>query len=165
MWLVRLLETEGDWFKGQGEAWASALWHRKAARSCWIRPLSLTLSASLFLSHTHWSEVYECTRCIMQYMVCACINTFLCHGSWSMHPSPKPKQRKRSSMSSKETETVQYKYTDRHRQTEPYIETVWPNEFNGNALCQLQHRPESKLCSWKVDVQAAEWAQCCSWPN
>lgn len=44
-------------------------------------------------------------------------------------------------MSSKETETVQCKYTDRHRQAEPYIETVWPTKITAEeALCQLQHR-------------------------
>ncbi len=165
MWLVRLLETEGDWFKGWSEARASALSHieRQPGHAesdlCHLRSLSVSLSHTHTHTHTHISEVYECTsRCIMQSMVYACVNTFLCHGSWSMHPSPKPKQRKRSSMSSKETETVQCRYTDRHRQAEPYIETVWPNEINREeALCRLQHRLESKLWLWEVDGRAALW--------
>lgn len=55
MWLVRLLETEGDWFKGQSQARASALSHTERqpghAESdlCHVRSLSVCLS----LTHKH----------------------------------------------------------------------------------------------------------------
>lgn len=87
-------------------------------------------------------------------MVYACRNTFLCHRSWSMHPFPKPKQRKRSSVSSKETETDQCKYLERHRQAEPYIETVWPKQIN---------RVQTVMMRWMVRQLNGD--HCCSWPN
>lgn len=152
-WLVQRLE----WSSG-----VSPVTHREAAGSCWIRSFSHTLSLSHIHTHTntHPSEVYECTsRWIMQSMVYACVNTFLCHGSWSMHPSdPQSPNRGKEAAWAQKKQTVQCRYTDRHRQTEPYIETVWPNEINKEgALCPLQHQLESKLWSWGVDGQAAEW--------
>lgn len=165
MWLVRLLETEGDWFKGRSKAWASALSHTERqpghAESDLCHLHSLSVSVSNIHTHTNQSEVYECTsRCIMQCMYGVCVLKHI-PLPWQLVHAPFPQaqtEEKEAAWAQKKQKTVQCKYTDRHRQTEPYIETVWPNEiYREEDLCQLQHRLESKLWLWEVDGQAAEW--------
>lgn len=107
MWLARLLVTK-EWSLG-----VSPATQRETVRSCLIRSLSLTLSFCLSLSLTHMLAHKHTHKWVLRVhfkVVYACINTFLCHSSWSMHPSPMPKQRKRSSMSSKERESLMQIY-------------------------------------------------------
>lgn len=71
-----------------------------------------------------------------------------------MHPSPtSPNRGKEAAWAQKKQETVQCKYTDRHRQAEPYIETVWPTEKKLYVNCNTNWNPNL----WEVDGQAAEW--------
>lgn len=69
----------------------------------------------------------------MRSMVYACVNTFLCHRCWSMHPPPSPNEEMKQRELQK-IKTVQCKYPDRHRQAEPYIEKVWPNRINQTVM-------------------------------
>ena len=168
MWLVRLLETEGDWLKGRSETQASALSHIERqpghAESDLCHLCSLSLSRTLIHTHTHvrahthtrthkseWGLWVYFKAYYAVYGVCVRKHIPL---PWQLvhAPFPSPNRGKRSSMSSKETEIVQCKYTHRPRQAEPYIETVWPNEINRDkALCRMQHSLESKLWLWAVD--------------
>lgn len=168
MWLVRLLKHR-RWLVWRPE-WrlsVSPVTHKEAARSCWIRSLSRTLSFCLYAlaltrahTHTHSTRIHIKGRCMSapQGGLCglwciACVNTFLRHRCWSMHPSPKPKR-------GKEAAWAQKKNRDSSVQISRQAQA-------GRALHRESlARSDQPNCNderWMVRHRNGD--QCYSWPN